>query len=123
MQLKDIGRFDNVSLTAVPGGAANCTLSSNALNANGCGGGAHIGSGLCFSGQHVALSDDMVFKLTFNGGATDFSSLLGGLALLGATARRRQPKRQSQLGFPPSRERRSKKIRPARLPGQGVFTS
>ncbi|MCS0590145.1 hypothetical protein ACFQ09_20990 [Massilia norwichensis] len=109
MQLKDIGRFDNVSLTAVPGGAANCTLSSNALNANGCGGGAHIGSGLCFSGQHDALSD--------------FSSLLGGLALLGATARRRQPKRQSQLGFPPSRERRSKKIRPARLPGQGVFTS
>ena len=74
LQLKDIGRFDNVTLTAAPGGAANWTLSSNELYANGCGGGAHIGSGLCFSGQHVALSDDMVFKFTFNGGATDFSS-------------------------------------------------
>jgi len=128
LQLKDIGRFDNVTLTAAPGGAANWTLSSNELNANGCGGGAHIGSGLCFSGQHVALSDDMVFKFTFNGGATDFSSphlkvnffdgddgrkvgsllseniplapvpepqtyamMLGGLALLGAMARRRKP--------------------------------
>jgi len=130
LQLKDIGRFDNVTLTAAPGGAANWTLSSNELNANGCGGGAHIGSGLCFSGQHVALSDDMVFKFTFNGGATDFSSphlkvnffdgdggrkvgsllseniplapvpepqtyamMLGGLALLGAMAKRRKPAR------------------------------
>jgi hypothetical protein len=74
LQLKDIGSFDNVTLSSAPGGAANWTLSSNELNANGCGGGAHIGSGLCFSGQHIALSDDMVFKFTFNGGATDFSS-------------------------------------------------
>jgi hypothetical protein len=74
LQLKDIGSFDNVTLTSAPGGAANWTLSSNELNANGCGGGAHIGAGLCFSGQHIALSDDMVFKFTFNGGATDFSS-------------------------------------------------
>ncbi|CAH0182662.1 hypothetical protein SRABI118_01284 [Massilia sp. Bi118] len=74
LQLKDIGSFDNVTLSSAPGGAANWTLSSNELNANGCGGGAHVGSGLCFSGQHIALSDDMVFKFTFGGGATDFSS-------------------------------------------------
>ena len=74
LQLKDIGNFDSVSLTAAPGGAANWTLSSSELNANGCGGGAHVGASLCFSGDHIALSDDMVFKFTFNGGATDFSS-------------------------------------------------
>jgi hypothetical protein len=74
LQLKDLGSFDSVTLSAAPGGAANWTLSSNELNANGCGGGAHIGASLCYSGGHVALSDDMVFKFTFNGGATDFSS-------------------------------------------------
>jgi hypothetical protein len=127
LQLKDLGSFDSVSLVSAPGGAANWTLSSNELNANGCGGGAHVGASLCFSGDHVALSDDMVFKFTFNGGATDFSSphvkvnlfngdggrkvgsllseniplqpvpepqsyamMLGGLALMGVMARRRQ---------------------------------
>jgi hypothetical protein len=74
LQLKDIGSFGSVSLSSAPGGAANWTLSSNELNANGCGGGAHVGTGLCFSGDHVALSDDMVFKFTFNGGAPDLSS-------------------------------------------------
>jgi hypothetical protein len=74
LQLKDLGNFDSVSLLSAPGGAANWTLSSSELNANGCGGGAHIGASLCLSGDHVALSDDMVFKFTFNGGATDFSS-------------------------------------------------
>lgn len=74
LQLKNIGSFDSVALTAAPGGAANWTLSSSELNANGCGGGAHVGASLCFSGDHVALSDDMVFKFTFNGGATDFAS-------------------------------------------------
>jgi hypothetical protein len=130
LQLKDIGSFSNVTLTSAPGGAANWTLSSNELNANGCGGGAHVGTGLCFSGDHVALSDDMIFKFTFNGGATDFSSphvkvnlfngdggrkvgsllseniplqpvpepqsyamMLGGLALLGAMAKRRKTAR------------------------------
>jgi hypothetical protein len=74
LQLKDIGGFDSVTLSAAPGGAANWTLSNKELNANGCGGGAHAGASLCLSGAHVALSDDMVFKFTFNGGATDFSS-------------------------------------------------
>lgn len=130
LQLKDIGTFDSVSLTSAPGAAANWTLSSNELNANGCGGGSHAGTGLCFSGNQVALSDDMVFKFTFNGGVTDFSSphlkvnffgdaggkkvgnllseniplapvpepqtyamMLGGLAVLGAMARRRKAQR------------------------------
>jgi hypothetical protein len=127
LQLKGIGNFDSVSLTSAPGGAANWTLSSNELNANGCGGGAHVGASLCYSGSHIALSDDMIFKFTFNGAATDFSSphlkvnffngdggrkvgsllseniplapvpepqtyamMLGGLALLGAMAKRRK---------------------------------
>lgn len=130
LQLKDIGSFDSVSLISAPGGAANWTLSSNELNANGCGGGGHVGASLCYSGPHIALSDDMVFKFTFNGGATDFSSphlkvnlfngdggrkvgsllsrniplapvpepqtyamMLGGLALMGAMARRRRTQR------------------------------
>ena len=127
LQIKGIGSFDGVTLSAAPGGAANWTLSSNELNANGCGGGAHVGASLCYSGSHIALSDDMIFKFTFNGGATDFASphvkvnffdgdggrkvgsllsenipmapvpepqtyamMLGGLALLGAMARRRK---------------------------------
>lgn len=71
LQLKDLGSFDSVSLTAAPGGAANWTLSSNELNANGCTGGSHAGKSLCYSGAHVALADDMVFQFTFSGGKTD----------------------------------------------------
>lgn len=68
LQLKDLGSFDSVSLTAAPQGATHWTLSSNELNANGCAGGGHSGTGLCFSGAHVALADDMVFQFTFSGG-------------------------------------------------------
>jgi hypothetical protein len=71
LQLKDLGSFDSVSLTAAPGGAANWTLSSNELNANGCTGGGHAGTSLCYSGAHVALTDDMVFQFTFSGGKPD----------------------------------------------------
>ncbi|SDE46974.1 PEP-CTERM protein-sorting domain-containing protein [Massilia sp. PDC64] len=74
LQLKDLGSFDNVSLTAAPGGAANWTLSSNELNANGCTGGGHAGTSLCYSGAHVALTDDMVFQFTFSGGNVDPTS-------------------------------------------------
>lgn len=74
LQLKDIGRFDSVSLAAAPGDAINWTLSSDELNANGCTGGAHPGIGACFSGTHVALTDDMVFKFNFTGSGTDFTS-------------------------------------------------
>lgn len=74
LQLKDVGRFDSVSLAAAPGDAINWTLSSDELNANGCTGGAHPGIGACFSGTHVALTDDMVFKFNFTGSGTDFTS-------------------------------------------------
>ena len=74
LQLNDLGTFDNVSLTAAPGGAANWTLSSNELNANGCTGGGHAGTSLCYSGAHVALTDDMVFQFTFSGGNVDPTS-------------------------------------------------
>ena len=68
LQLKDLGSFDNVSLISAPGGAMNWTLSSNELNANGCAGGSHAGMGLCYSGAHIALSDDMIFQFAFSGG-------------------------------------------------------
>jgi hypothetical protein len=74
LQLKDLGSFDNVSLTAAPGGAANWTLSSAELNANGCSGGGHAGTSLCYSGAHVALTDDMVFQFTFSGDNVDPTS-------------------------------------------------
>jgi hypothetical protein len=74
LQLKDIGSFDNVTLTAAPGLATSWTLSSNELSANGCDGGAHVGTSLCYSGSHVSLKDDMIFKFTFAGGSTDFTS-------------------------------------------------
>lgn len=130
LQLKDIGSFDNVTLSSAPEGAMNWTLSSNELNAKGCTGGGHAGMGLCYSGAHIALTDDMVFQFTFNGGKQDLASpklkvnffgadgdkkvgsllsdkipagvapvpepqsyamLLGGLAVIGALARRRKP--------------------------------
>ena len=74
LQLKDLGSFDSVSLTAAPGGAANWTLSSNELNANGCSGGGQAGASLCYSGAHVALTNDMVFQFTFSGGNVDPTS-------------------------------------------------
>jgi hypothetical protein len=74
LQLKDIGSFSSVALTAAPGGATNWTLSSQELNANGCAGGAHAGTSLCYSGPHVALTDDMVFQFTFAGGAPALES-------------------------------------------------
>jgi hypothetical protein len=107
------------------------TLSSSELNANGCGGGSHVGMSLCYSGGHVALADNMVFQFTFTGGDTKLASphvkvnffngdgdkkvgsllganipmaapvpepetyamLLGGLAVMGALARRRNRRR------------------------------
>ncbi len=74
LQLKDLGSFDSVSLTAAPGGAASWTLSSNELNANGCAGGGHAGASLCYAGAHVALTDDMVFQFTFSGDNVDPTS-------------------------------------------------
>jgi hypothetical protein len=69
LQLKDLGSFSDVTLVSAPGAATDWTLSSNELNANGCGGGAHVGSSLCYSGERVALGDNMVFQFSFSGGA------------------------------------------------------
>ncbi|PQP02035.1 hypothetical protein C5614_01930 [Massilia phosphatilytica] len=74
LQLKDLGNFDSVSLTAAPGGATNWTLSSKELGANGCSGGGNAGTSLCYSGAHVALTDDMVFQFAFSGGNVDPTS-------------------------------------------------
>lgn len=69
LQLKDLGTFSDVTLVSAPGSAADWTLSSNELNANGCSGGGHAGRSLCFSGDRVALGDNMVFQFSFSGGA------------------------------------------------------
>ncbi|VXC00146.1 PEP-CTERM sorting domain-containing protein [Massilia sp. 9I] len=69
LQLKDLGTFSDVTLVSAPGAATDWTLSSNELNANGCGGGAHVGRSLCYSGDRIALTDDMVFQFSFAGGA------------------------------------------------------
>jgi hypothetical protein len=84
LQLKDLGSFDSVSLTAAPGGATNWTLSSKELNANGCSGGSHAGSSLCYSGAHLALTDDMVFQFTFSGDNVDPTSPQLKLTMFGA---------------------------------------
>jgi len=74
LQLKDLGSFSDVTLVSAPGLATDWTLSSNELNANGCAGGAHAGRSLCFSGEHVALADNMVFQFSFSGGAPDLKA-------------------------------------------------
>jgi hypothetical protein len=74
LQIKDIGTFDSVSLTSAPGDAMSWTLSSNELTDNGCTGGSHVGMSLCYSGTHVALTDDMLFQFTFTGTNTNFTS-------------------------------------------------
>lgn len=69
LSLKDIGRFDSVSVSAAPKGAEGWQLSARELNAKGCaGGGAKRGdSALCLSGAPIALRDDMVFRFAFTG--------------------------------------------------------
>ena len=74
LQLKGVGSFDKVSLSAAPGGAANWTQSNRELGAGGCGGVVQVGSNLCFSGPPVPLGDGMVFRFAFAGGTTEFSS-------------------------------------------------
>lgn len=69
IELKDIGWFSSVSLSAAPGAAAGWTYSDQELTAKGCDGGTLSNTNLCYSGTHIALGDDMVFEFTFNGGA------------------------------------------------------
>ncbi len=73
IDLKDLGSFSSVTMSG-PGAASGWAYSDNELNAGGCGGGSHTGTGLCFSGTHVALTDNMIFQFTFSGGSTNFTS-------------------------------------------------
>lgn len=73
LALKDVGSFDSVAITAAPAGAMDWTLNTNELSANGCSAGSNPMK-LCAFGEHIPLSDDMVFKFTFTGGTQDFTS-------------------------------------------------
>lgn len=68
LSIKDIGRFNSVSVSAAPKGVSSWALSARELNANGCSGGKGNGSkGICLSGAPIQLTDDMVFKFAFTG--------------------------------------------------------
>jgi len=64
-----IGNYTGVSVSTAPGGTSAWKTSSSELNASGCSGGTNgqAGSRLCFSGQQIALADNMVFSFTFSG--------------------------------------------------------
>lgn len=74
LQIKDIGTFDSVTMTSAPGAAMGWAYSANELTANGCTGGEHVGKSFCYSGDHIDLTNDMVFTWTFSGGTQDFTS-------------------------------------------------
>lgn len=71
LELDGIGDYTSVSVSSAPGGAASWTTSSSELNAQGCSGSTNgqAGSRLCFYGQQIGLSDNMVFSFTFSGKA------------------------------------------------------
>jgi hypothetical protein len=71
LELKNIGRFDGVQLLQAPGAASSWTLSNNELTAKGCAGGRLADTTACYSGTHVALADDMIFRFAFDGNALD----------------------------------------------------
>jgi hypothetical protein len=74
LQVKGVGMFDRVNLTAAPGAAMAWSLSPDELNADGCSGGAHPDMGACFSGAHIALTDNMIFQFTFTGAGTNLTA-------------------------------------------------
>lgn len=67
LSIKDIGRFDSVSLKAAPKGLEQWTMNANELNGNGCVGGSHAGAALCLTGTPIKLTDNMVFTFAFTG--------------------------------------------------------
>ena len=71
LELDGIGDYTSVSVRSAPGGAASWTTSSSELNAQGCSGSTkgQAGSRLCFTGQQIELSDNMVFSFNFSGKA------------------------------------------------------
>jgi hypothetical protein len=68
-----IGDYTSVSVSATPRGASSWTTSSAELNGQGCSGDTkgQDGSRLCFYGQQIGLSDDMLFSFTFSGSQVD----------------------------------------------------
>jgi hypothetical protein len=72
--LQSIGKFGGVSLTQGPGAAGGWGLITQELNANGCAGGNQPDKIACYSGTHVALTDDMIFKFAFTGTEFDLSN-------------------------------------------------
>jgi hypothetical protein len=86
-------------LTSAPGGAASWTLSSNELNAHGCGGGAHIGASLSFSGGRKVgslLSENIPLAPVPE--PQTYAMMLGGLVVMGAMARRRTVMKRCEVG-------------------------
>lgn len=70
LSIKDIGKYDSVTVSAAPKGVESWTLNARELNANGCRGGNGNNAGnreLCLSGTPILLGDDMVFTFTFTG--------------------------------------------------------
>jgi hypothetical protein len=71
LELKGFGTFSSVSATG-PDVATGWSLSSQ-LTSQGCKGGGSAGS-VCYSGTHIALADDMIFKFTFSNAAQLFDT-------------------------------------------------
>ncbi|ALK97976.1 hypothetical protein AM586_19000 [Massilia sp. WG5] len=69
LELDGIGTYTGVSVSAAPKGSTGWTVSASELNAQGCSSdtSGQAGSRLCFFGQQIALSDDMVFSFNFSG--------------------------------------------------------
>jgi len=69
LAIKGVGTYSSVSVSSSLKGTTGWTVSKAELNASGCAGAgkASTGNRLCFSGQQIALGDDMVFTFTFNG--------------------------------------------------------
>jgi hypothetical protein len=72
--LQSIGKFDSASMTQGPGAANGWAHLSQELNPSGCAGGNQPDKIVCYSGTHVALTDDMIFKFAFTGSQFDLSN-------------------------------------------------
>jgi hypothetical protein len=67
IQVQGVGKFDSVSLTQAPGAASGWAFVGRELGGGGCAGGLQPDKFACYSGTHVALADDMIFKFAFTG--------------------------------------------------------
>jgi hypothetical protein len=66
--MKDLGDFTSVSLLSGPLGAMSWSQNGNELTNDGCAGSdAGNNERMCFFGQHIALTDNMIFQFAFQG--------------------------------------------------------